>query len=59
MLLHSCSGETKNDRQAGRHQPAPEGRDGPVQENDGQAEAEPTAVPEGKGGDAGGRRDYY
>lgn len=60
-LLCVCvgPGKTKDDRQAGRHKPASEGRDGPLQENDGQAETEQTAVPKGKGGNAGGGRDWF
>lgn len=53
------AGKTKDDRQAGRHKPASEGRDGPLQENDGQTETEQTAVPKGKGGNAGGGRDFF
>lgn len=54
-----CSGETKDDRQAGGHQFAPEGWDGPLQEDDGQAETEQTPVPEREGSHAGGGRDYF
>lgn len=59
--MYACpsSGEAKDDRQAGGHQFAPEGRDGPLQENDGQTETEQNAVPEREGSHAGGGRDYF
>lgn len=55
-VVHTSTGEAKNVRQAGGHQSAPQGRDGSLQENDGETEREQTSVPEGEGGHAGGGR---
>lgn len=61
ITVFAClsSGEAKDDRQAGGHQFAPEGWDGPLQEDDGQTETEQAPVPERKGSHARGGRFYF
>lgn len=47
-------GEAEDDGQAGGHQSETEGRDGPLQKDNGQALAQSPCISEGKGIDAGG-----
>lgn len=54
FLLLFPAGEAEDDRQAGGHQSEAEGRDGPLQEDHGQALAQSPRISEGKGIHAGG-----
>lgn len=60
IIIEACfcllcpAGEAEDDRQAGGHQSETEGRDGSLQEDNGQALAQSPCISEGKGIHAGG-----